>query len=398
MEENWKLVNGAVDPSGDYFKIVYGDYPYPYVLLAKGEGKTFILQLFPGDTSSDAIFQTAIEEIAEEIKFYMLELGEIDPWAYAKYHTTTASNLYSDVHWHYFKKGQLDDSGEARIIRVPKGFFAEEEAKTKGEIDMFIKGASSRETIPMTETTNDKLYRILRKCFETNDFQNADSKIKLVCPKKGIGTECCSVDIDSEPIYTPYFGNEQTKIMVIAEAPSLTAKRQAGKKQGGVCVGGRFDDIKEDKASPLYRLRNFIKDTWNTTPYFTDMVKCGFANQRVKAKLEQRISNCSELLLFDEIKALNPNKIFCIGNRAKKLLDEHKDMFKGIDVFKLIHYSGQGQLQLTIEDKVKFIWRIQSKILREEELNNLKLTGLECIRKLIKDNYPPGIGSEWLRH
>ncbi len=43
-----------------------------------------------------------------ELNFYLVEKGEPDPWAYAKYHCTTASNLYSSVHWSYYPEGDKD--------------------------------------------------------------------------------------------------------------------------------------------------------------------------------------------------------------------------------------------------------------------------------------------------
>src|SRR2546428_11982 len=39
----------------------------------------------------------AIETAREELDFHLHEVGERDPWAYAKYHCTTASNVVSDI-------------------------------------------------------------------------------------------------------------------------------------------------------------------------------------------------------------------------------------------------------------------------------------------------------------
>ena len=40
-----------------------------------------------------------------ELNFYLIELKEKDPWSYACYHCSTATNLYSKVHWEYYYKG-----------------------------------------------------------------------------------------------------------------------------------------------------------------------------------------------------------------------------------------------------------------------------------------------------
>ena len=37
--------------------------------------------------------------VRNELKFYLVEKEEQDPWRYAKYHATTASNIYSSVTW-----------------------------------------------------------------------------------------------------------------------------------------------------------------------------------------------------------------------------------------------------------------------------------------------------------
>jgi hypothetical protein len=36
---------------------------------------------------------------------YFLELNEDDPWKYAQYHCGTKSNVYSDIHWSFYKLG-----------------------------------------------------------------------------------------------------------------------------------------------------------------------------------------------------------------------------------------------------------------------------------------------------
>ena len=43
-----------------------------------------------------------IEEVHRELRYYPdypVELGEPDPWLYARYHCGTTSNWYSRVHW-----------------------------------------------------------------------------------------------------------------------------------------------------------------------------------------------------------------------------------------------------------------------------------------------------------
>jgi len=49
-----------------------------------------------------------VEEVRRELNFFLKEIaqeGNVDPWHYAKYHCSTASNIYSNIHWSYFPEG-----------------------------------------------------------------------------------------------------------------------------------------------------------------------------------------------------------------------------------------------------------------------------------------------------
>jgi hypothetical protein len=45
----------------------------------------------------------AISDAEKEIQYYLFELREPDPWAYAQYHCGTTSNALSTVHWSFVK-------------------------------------------------------------------------------------------------------------------------------------------------------------------------------------------------------------------------------------------------------------------------------------------------------
>jgi hypothetical protein len=58
----------------------------------------------------------AVSDVKKEIQFYLVELKKPDPWGYAKYHCGTSSNIYSNVHWGYFKRGNRDQvQGKAEM-------------------------------------------------------------------------------------------------------------------------------------------------------------------------------------------------------------------------------------------------------------------------------------------
>jgi hypothetical protein len=44
-----------------------------------------------------------IKRLLCELDLYFNLLNEENPWNYAKYHCTTAANIYSNVHWGYYK-------------------------------------------------------------------------------------------------------------------------------------------------------------------------------------------------------------------------------------------------------------------------------------------------------
>jgi hypothetical protein len=52
---------------------------------------------------SDPSNADAVSYAAREIQFYLIDKGEPNPWAYAKYHCGTSANVYSKVHWSFWK-------------------------------------------------------------------------------------------------------------------------------------------------------------------------------------------------------------------------------------------------------------------------------------------------------
>jgi uracil-DNA glycosylase len=180
--------------------------------------------------------------------------------------------------------------------------------------------------------------------------------------------DCCGVDENKHPIWTPAFGDVNTTVMVVGEAPSAT---------GGLSIhfGGLFGDWENNARSPVVPLRDWVKDSDNygTIPYFTDLAKCGSAKQQDKAELNVRIPKCVKYLLTEEIEIIKPETILCVGNRAYDSVStlELKGKPK---VFKLLHYSNQGTLPLSIEDKKQVIWKWQTHLLSDEDLARIPLS------------------------
>jgi hypothetical protein len=86
-------------------KLVYGDAELPVALVAKPVGHTFVVEFLQIPEIDQSEYDRIKRAVTWQLTYYLVELGEKDPWKYAIYHCGTASNLYSDVHWGYFPGG-----------------------------------------------------------------------------------------------------------------------------------------------------------------------------------------------------------------------------------------------------------------------------------------------------
>ena len=101
-----ELARGIIDRSQEHILAVYGDAnqvdPEDFLPVA-------LIQPCPGGFTVEHILviddtnkKRMIEEVQEEITYFLIDNGEPDPWAYARYHCTTTSNWYSMVHWLWY--------------------------------------------------------------------------------------------------------------------------------------------------------------------------------------------------------------------------------------------------------------------------------------------------------
>lgn len=210
-----------------------------------------------------------------------------------------------------------------------------------------------------------------------------DNGVKKKCEFKCIHSEDCKVE-SSSPRYTGALGSKDTDVMLIAEAPSSA--------EGiGSYFGGNIKDSLaiSTKSDGLNNLISFIEKGQKTTPYFTDVIKCGVPKQNNKSGLSKnRKNNCIKYFLDKEIEIINPRIIFCIGKTAFNVINKI-NLSKKYEVINLIHYSRQANMHLSISDKKK-IWEIQSGIVNENEFDNVILN-LECITNLKKTTHNSGL-------
>lgn len=71
--------------------------------VAQAPNEQFIVEMvLPPDDPAASI---AFPAVFNELRYYLVELDEADPWGYAGYHCGTAANIYSSVHWSWFPHG-----------------------------------------------------------------------------------------------------------------------------------------------------------------------------------------------------------------------------------------------------------------------------------------------------
>ena len=109
-----------MDTHDEYMQLTYGEDPAPVALVAPGRPGEFVAQFLVSTRSTQDAGDKRLQAVQKELDYYLVELGERDPWAYAKYHCTTASNVYSDVHWGYFPQAQREKAKKGVTERRQK--------------------------------------------------------------------------------------------------------------------------------------------------------------------------------------------------------------------------------------------------------------------------------------
>jgi uracil-DNA glycosylase family 4 len=196
------------------------------------------------------------------------------------------------------------------------------------------------------------LISLFSKDFRTDDILQRGTDLKFRCKNKK--SQCCYVKKD-DPCWSAMFGDPNTKVMIIAEAPSATGGL-------GPHIGGRINDKSNDER--IKSLVRFVKKFYKTIPYFTDVVKCGVGRQEKEPKkiLIKRKSYCIDRYLLKEINILNPKIILCVGNFAQKTVNNIKPKIenKKVKIVSLLHYGQQANLQISPSEKEKIVWPIQA--------------------------------------
>ena len=110
--EPWRWQIWTVPREEEHMELLYGDAwkqdPEDFlhvVLLSAPSDRAFTVQLLIQE--DDAQSKAIIEAVRRDLDYLRIGLQERNPWMYAQYHCTTASNWYSNVHWAYYPNGSI---------------------------------------------------------------------------------------------------------------------------------------------------------------------------------------------------------------------------------------------------------------------------------------------------
>lgn len=116
LSSAWRWSEGEVNRLQEHFELRYGSAEedwwnewLPVALVGPPSDGVFSVQFLVNEDIRRRE-PNILSIVTAEINFYLVELGERDPWAYLQYHCGTASNIYSRVHWAYFNPTKREEA------------------------------------------------------------------------------------------------------------------------------------------------------------------------------------------------------------------------------------------------------------------------------------------------
>lgn len=101
-EQGWIWREGPVDRRREHLALSYDAWDLPVAVVGPPVDGVFPVGFIEVSDGADPASEKARDAVRRELDFYLVELGEPDPWAYAIYHCGTTSNVYSQVHWSWY--------------------------------------------------------------------------------------------------------------------------------------------------------------------------------------------------------------------------------------------------------------------------------------------------------
>lgn len=103
----WRWTEGVVDVAAPHFVLAWpgGRWePYrersPIARLGRDDD-TFVVQWLDAPRLAPHHLDEARADVRVELQFYLVDKDESDPWHHARFHCTTAANVYSCVRWSF---------------------------------------------------------------------------------------------------------------------------------------------------------------------------------------------------------------------------------------------------------------------------------------------------------
>jgi hypothetical protein len=97
--ENTCWEKGKINKEREYIELLWREDKTLICLLQPSRNNYFIVEF------NDRLNSNYVNAAEEALDYYLIELNEPYPWKYAKYHCSTASNIYSKITWE-FKNGR----------------------------------------------------------------------------------------------------------------------------------------------------------------------------------------------------------------------------------------------------------------------------------------------------
>jgi hypothetical protein len=97
----WSWHAAGVDARGDHLALWHRSIEEPVAVVGPPSKHSFPVEFrIPDATDPDLL-----EQVRRELDYYLIDLGEPDPWAYAIYHAGTTANIYGSVYWSWHPAG-----------------------------------------------------------------------------------------------------------------------------------------------------------------------------------------------------------------------------------------------------------------------------------------------------
>jgi hypothetical protein len=132
-------VEGAVDQRGPHLRLAHVDADSLVAVVGPPQDNTFAVEFLDPRAAAEAQHRI-LDAVCKELDFYLVELGEPDPWAYAHYHCGTMANAMSSVQWGACPDGL--DGDEKGWQGVPT-LYAEGAALGPDQVDTVVVAAGA---------------------------------------------------------------------------------------------------------------------------------------------------------------------------------------------------------------------------------------------------------------